>query len=102
MGKKNFNPKNFGKDSLQDLIAGFVKDTVTLDGEPLMFSSNLTEEAQPDMFVKLTEEKRRERQRRIDAGDETARLKFNPAGGGTPAAGAAAGGKAAAKAGAKK
>jgi len=31
------------------------------------------------MFVKLTEEKRRERQRRIDAGDETARLKFTPA-----------------------
>merc|ERR1719433_360582 len=31
----------------------------------------------PDMFVKLTEENRRERQRRIDAGDETARLKFS-------------------------
>lgn len=30
------------------------------------------------MFVKLTEEHRRERQRRIDAGDETARLKFVP------------------------
>lgn len=29
-------------------------------------------------FMKLTEENRRERQRRIDAGDETARLKFSP------------------------
>merc|ERR1711874_184360 len=29
-----------------------------------------------DIFIKLTEESRRERQRRIDAGDETARLKF--------------------------
>merc|ERR1712048_336160 len=97
--KKNLNTKNFGKESVKDLVASLVKDTVTFDGEPCMFGSNLTEDAAPDMFVKLTEEKRRERQRRIDAGDETARLKFNPAGGGTPAAGAAAGGKAAAKAG---
>ena len=29
-----------------------------------------------DVFVKLTEESRRERQRRLDAGDETARLKL--------------------------
>merc|ERR1719221_506178 len=29
-------------------------------------------------FLKMTEEQRRERQRRIDAGDETARLKFSP------------------------
>merc|ERR1711879_250858 len=102
MGKKSVNPKSFGKDSVQELIKAFVKDTATIDGEPLMFSSNLTEEAQPDMFVKLTEEKRRERQRRIDAGDETARLNFTPAGAGAPAkkpepAGAAAG-KAAGKA----
>merc|ERR1712151_91410 len=85
--KKNINPKSFGKDDIKDLVTAFVKDTVTLEGEPLFFSSNLTEDAQPDMFVKLTEEKRRERQRRIDAGDETARLSFTPAGG----AGAAAG-----------
>merc|ERR1712048_1028282 len=98
--KKPINPKMFGKDSVKDLITGFVKETVTIEGEPAMFSSNLTEEAQPEMFVKLTEEKRRERQRRIDAGDETARLKFTPpAGGSTPAAGAPAGGKAGGKAG---
>jgi len=98
--KKSISPKTFGKESLKDLITGFVKDTVTLEGEPMMFSSSLTEDAQPDMFVKLTEEKRRERQRRIDAGDETARLNFTPpAGAGTPAA-SAAGGKAGGKAGA--
>merc|ERR1719503_221652 len=32
-----------------------------------------------DQFVKITEESRRERQRRIDAGDETARLKIGVA-----------------------
>ena len=32
-----------------------------------------------DFFVKQTEEARRERKRRSDAGDETALLKFNPA-----------------------
>merc|ERR1712048_736608 len=97
--KKSVNAKQFGKDNIKDVVTAYVKDTVAFEGEPSMFGSNLTEDAAPDMFVKLTEEKRRERQRRIDAGDETARLKFNPAGGGTPAAGAAAGGKAAAKAG---
>merc|ERR1712151_501819 len=75
--KKSIQPKNFGKDSIKEVVAAYVKDTVTFDGEPCMFASNLTEDAAPDMFVKLTEEKRRERQRRIDAGDETARLKFS-------------------------
>jgi len=41
--------------------------TTTLEGEEIKF----------DDFVKHVEEHRRERQRRIDAGDETARLKIN-------------------------
>merc|ERR1712070_1220253 len=41
------------------------------------------EETPIESFVKMTEEHRRERQRRIDAGDETARLKFQRT---TPAA----------------
>merc|ERR1712060_829744 len=74
--KKSVNTKQFGKDNIKDVVTAYVKDTVTFEGEPSMFGSNLTEDAAPDMFVKLTEEKRRERQRRIDAGDETARLKL--------------------------
>merc|ERR1712048_661852 len=76
--KKSVNTKQFGKDNIKDVVAAYVKDTVTFEGEPCMFGTNLTEDAAPEMFVKLTEEKRRERQRRIDAGDETARLKFTP------------------------
>jgi len=34
--------------------------------------------ANNNIFVQLTEEYRRERTRRIEAGDETARLKFSP------------------------
>merc|ERR1712061_55007 len=44
-----------------------------------VLESTLSEEPETfDVFVKLTEENRRERQRRIDAGDETAKIKFSP------------------------
>jgi len=43
-----------------------------------VLTTPVAEDVGLDMFVKLTEEKRRERQRRLDAGDETARLKFLP------------------------
>mmetsp|Transcript_121530 Transcript_121530/g.343817 ORF Transcript_121530/g.343817 Transcript_121530/m.343817 type:complete len:817 (-) Transcript_121530:120-2570(-) len=74
--KKNLGWKAFGKDSLASL-ATMVKDTVSLEGEPIMFSTKLSDDATPEAVLKLTEESRRERQRRIDAGDETARLKFS-------------------------
>merc|ERR1719265_1915466 len=41
-----------------------------------MIGPVLGEETPVAMFVKLTEEHRRERQRRVDAGDEKAMLKF--------------------------
>lgn len=54
-----------------------IKDTVsTKDG---LVVSTLSDDLESlEIFLKLTEEHRRERQRRIDAGDETARLKFQP------------------------
>merc|ERR1719324_1256610 len=54
-----------------------IPDTVsTKDG---VLSAQLADDLDGfDIFVKLAEEHRRERQRRIDAGDETARLKFQP------------------------
>jgi len=75
---KQLTPKYYGKDSNQDLIE-MVKDTVAMDKEHNVLISNLESDVDClDIFVKLTEESRRERQRRCDAGDETARLKFNP------------------------
>merc|ERR1712136_90284 len=76
--RKQLNAKYFGTNTNQDLV-DLVKDTVRIDEEKQVLSSCLAEDAghNPNIFVKLTEENRRERQRRIDAGDETARLKFH-------------------------
>jgi len=72
--KKQLNPKLFNLSTNLELIA-LVKDTVAIAADTQV----LTAPAELDSlgtFVKQTEENRRERQRRIDAGDETARLKF--------------------------
>jgi len=71
---KTFTPKPYGCADTKEVIA-LIKDTVsTKDG---LFVSQLSDDLDNlDIFLKLTEEQRRERQRRIDAGDETARLKF--------------------------
>eukprot|EP00927_Polykrikos_kofoidii_P084989 TRINITY_DN9120_c0_g1_i1.p1 TRINITY_DN9120_c0_g1~~TRINITY_DN9120_c0_g1_i1.p1 ORF type:complete len:1042 (+),score=258.05 TRINITY_DN9120_c0_g1_i1:115-3240(+) len=74
--KKQLNCKSFGLESLCDLF-DMVKDTVTIDETSGQMEASLTEEPDTlDPFVKLAEESRRERQRRVDAGDETAKLKF--------------------------
>merc|ERR1712190_85500 len=73
--KKTLNPKNFGKATNSDLCV-LVKDTVKIDEAELVLSSVLADEPDSfDMFVKLTEENRRERKRRIEAGDESQKLK---------------------------
>jgi len=71
---KQFSSKTFGMTDNKDVIA-MVKDSVsTKDG---LVVSQLSDDLENlDIFLKLTEEGRRERQRRLDAGDETARLKF--------------------------
>jgi len=68
--------KDYGKESWEELCT-LVADTVKIDAGKLSIVA--PEDADSSTFVKLTEEKRRERQRRIDAGDETARLKLTPA-----------------------
>jgi len=74
---KKLVPKFFGVESLEDLFK-LTKDVVAFkDGEHKLLELKLAEE--PDslaVFIKLVEEQRRERQRRIDAGDETAKIKF--------------------------
>ncbi|CAK0792774.1 unnamed protein product [Prorocentrum cordatum] len=73
--RKQLNPKYFGVSTNAELVK-LAKDCCMIDGEVL--ASNLEDDKidELDHFVKLTEENRRERQRRIDAGDETARLPF--------------------------
>jgi len=72
---KKLNLKSFAQDTLKGLCE-LIKDSAKLDGEPGMFSSDRGEDSPLDDILKSTEDKRRERQRRIDAGDETARLPF--------------------------
>merc|ERR1719221_2056936 len=75
---KQLNPKHYGKESNAEVV-DLVKDTVVIDKAPPVLKSELSDDTDAvDIFVKLTEDNRRERQRRIDAGDETARLKFSP------------------------
>jgi len=74
--KKALAPKLFGKENLKDLFDSFLKDVVTLENG--MFVCKLEEDApEAGKFVKFQEEARRERQRRIDAGDESVRLNFD-------------------------
>jgi len=72
--KKAFNVKMFGVNDNAGLV-DFIKDTVKID-EKSMLGATLPEDTPLENFVKQTEDHRRERQRRMDAGDETAQLKF--------------------------
>lgn len=58
-------------------LLGLVKDTVT-PKEAGLLECVFSEEFPISCFVKFTEGERRERHRRVDAGDETAMLKFRP------------------------
>ena len=50
------------------------RDTLYINDQSGFLVAVLAEDTPVENFVKLTEEHRRERQRRIDAGDETAKL----------------------------
>lgn len=71
--RKQLSPKHFGVNTIQELL-DMVKDSITLEDGVL--STPLQEDVELPLFCKHTEERRRERQRRIDAGDESARLKL--------------------------
>merc|ERR1719476_852706 len=57
-------------------LVELIKDTAELNKGTSMFSTLLAADLPPADFVKLVEEHRRDRERRFDAGDETAALKF--------------------------
>merc|ERR1712190_443037 len=72
--KKNFIPKNFGKEKAEDVIA-LVVDTVFLRDNVL--ETLVAEEyEQLGIFVKLTEEARRNRMILVDSGDDSAKLQL--------------------------
>merc|ERR1712008_39150 len=72
--KLPFRVNNFGVEKLEDLI-DMVKDTAEISGKSCL-EAQLSDDTPMDNFVKLTEDHRRDRLRRLDAGDETAQLKF--------------------------
>ncbi|CAJ1361575.1 unnamed protein product [Effrenium voratum] len=73
--RKALNLKFFGVDSNDNLIA-LIKDTILINQQSRFLEALLPDEEPLDKFARLAEEHRRERQRCIDAGDETAVLKF--------------------------
>jgi len=76
---KKIVPKQFGMETLQDVM-NLAKDVLQSNGEDTpILELQLNDDIETlDIFCKLCEDGRRERQRRIDAGDETAMLKFQP------------------------
>ncbi|CAE7331738.1 unnamed protein product [Symbiodinium natans] len=72
--KRGFNLKSFGVESTEGLV-NLVKDTVEMTSSSSL-EPQLSHDTPLDNFVRLTEDARRDRQLRIDSGDELALLKF--------------------------
>lgn len=73
--RKPFELKYFGVETLVDFVE-MVSETMKVRDDG-MLEAILGEDAPLDGFLRHTEAYRRERQHRIDAGDESARLKFS-------------------------
>jgi len=72
---KAFNVKYFGVETTAELCA-LIKDSAKVNEETNFLEAVMPVDAPLDKFLRHTEDHRRERQRNIDAGDETANLKF--------------------------
>lgn len=70
--------KNYEKDTFAGLVS-LVADTVKINEESGLFVSALADDVEPSaqLFVKHAASDRGSRQRRLDAGDDTAKLTFN-------------------------
>jgi len=73
---KSFNIKQYGLETHADMLA-LIKDSIAEDSESGLLTAPLPDDTPFDKFVLYTEDHRQERQRCIDAGDETANLKFS-------------------------
>jgi len=74
--KKNFQLTNFNCKAFKDFVS-LIKDTMVVNEKSTLLEGVLPEETPIANFIKITEDHRRDRQRRVDAGDETALLKFS-------------------------
>lgn len=76
--RKALNTKFFGVDSVEELL-DLIRDTVVVMGQSqrqVMEPELPGDLESPNLFVMLTEESRRDRNRRVDMGDDTAKLKI--------------------------
>mmetsp|Transcript_27983 Transcript_27983/g.51041 ORF Transcript_27983/g.51041 Transcript_27983/m.51041 type:complete len:375 (+) Transcript_27983:1919-3043(+) len=71
--KKTFSAKAFNCPTVTKLVE-FVKDILELKEQNATLVPDFPDDTPLDNFVKLTEEQRRQRQRRVDMGDETSKL----------------------------
>jgi len=72
---KGLNVRNYGVESIEQLI-GLIPDSAVIC-EDIVESQLVDDLETNEVFVKLTEESRRERQRRLDEGDQSAVLRFS-------------------------
>jgi len=72
---KSIDFKKMGLETFEELCA-LIKDSVALNEKTKFVEAAMPEDTPLDKFLRHTEEHRRERQRCVDAGDETALLKF--------------------------
>eukprot|EP00928_Gymnodinium_smaydae_P099363 TRINITY_DN9457_c0_g2_i1.p1 TRINITY_DN9457_c0_g2~~TRINITY_DN9457_c0_g2_i1.p1 ORF type:complete len:797 (-),score=272.82 TRINITY_DN9457_c0_g2_i1:183-2573(-) len=75
---KQFSINNFNCKTFADFVK-LIKDTIAVEDGTEFVKVLLPEETPLSQFVKLVESHRRDRQRRADAGDESAILKFSHA-----------------------
>ena len=74
--KSRLNEKYYGYPTMRDLIETLT-DTILVDEKTSVCESDHDLDTPLSIFVKLVEEARRTRNSLLEAGDETARLKFN-------------------------
>eukprot|EP00927_Polykrikos_kofoidii_P041705 TRINITY_DN3554_c0_g1_i1.p1 TRINITY_DN3554_c0_g1~~TRINITY_DN3554_c0_g1_i1.p1 ORF type:complete len:1021 (+),score=227.83 TRINITY_DN3554_c0_g1_i1:220-3063(+) len=74
--KRAFSIDSFGCTTLEELVA-LIKETIVIDKTSSFVNSLCASDMPHEKFVRVVEEHRRDRQRCIDAGDETARLRFS-------------------------
>merc|ERR1719399_35604 len=78
--KRELNTQAYGAQDFTELVK-LCKHVVHLEkpksGPGPLLLPDLSEGSELPMFIKLTEESRRDRKRRIDTGDESVKLKFN-------------------------
>ncbi|CAJ1331247.1 unnamed protein product [Effrenium voratum] len=74
--RKTFAASHYGYES-NEKVMDLLKDTVVLNGQKVLVPELAEELDNFDLFLKLTEEGRRERELMIDYGDEDAALRFN-------------------------